>query len=298
MTPNQLFDPSIDPSKEVIPPILPDETPGSLSTSPESMPDDCQDELWSHLPSESPTVAYIYDSRKRLGFVYMHGLYQRINKHFFQKYPIPTIDRDLRSYMDHLPLEHLPVAPCNMLNLATGQVRPRTSEDYVTYELPTPRCDPSVDIWMSQLGPTQPLRSYLYRFIQGHGPLYVTLMGPGVPHLFEALALLKPLINWGDRRLYTESHARRKMLEEVSACRIVLVNIGDRTFRIADRREFQETLPIQYRGLVQIQSLNQTYSLVKSPAPEETLIFLGIPPDNRTFGPAELLAWIIQPLTH
>jgi hypothetical protein len=298
MTPHPLFDSSSDPAKEVDPPNA---SPESLSTSPESMsvsPDDCRDELWSHLPSESPSVAYIYDSRKRLGFAYIHGLYRRINKHFFQKYPIPTVDRDLRPLMDHLPVEHIPVAPCNMLNLATGQVRPRTPEDYVTYELPTPRWDPSVDTWMSQLGPSQTLRSYLYQFIQGRGPSHITLMGPGVPQLFETLVLLKPIIDWGDRRLYTESHARRKMLEEVSTCRIILVNIGDRTLRLADTREFHDILPIQYRGLVQIQSINQTHSLLGPTTTEETVIVSGVPSNDRTFGAAELLAWIIQPPNH
>lgn len=301
MVPHRLFDSSNDPPKEVTPP---EETPGFLSTSPENMggsPNECHDELWSHLPSEAPSVAYIHDSRKRLGYAYIHGFYRRINKHFFIKYSIPTVERDLRPIMDRLPPNHLPVASCNMLDLATGQVRPRTPEDYVTYELPTPRFDPAVDTWMSQLGSTQDLRLHLHQFIRGQGPPHLTLIGPGVPRLFEALTLLKPLINWGERRLYTESHARRKMLEEISQCRIILVNIGDRILRVADSREFQETIPIQYHGLIQIQSVSQAHSLFRSTSsdvtstPTVTLTLSGIPTDLN-FGAAELLAWIIQPI--
>ena len=328
MTPHQLSNPNDDPQKEVQTPEkatasgapldrsprgateeatasgapldrsprgATEENPLALSTSPEGLSYECREELWSHVPSEAPAVAYIYDSKKGLGFACINGLYRHINKHFLQRYPIPTIERDLRPIMDLLPSSHIPVAPCNLLNLSTGQVRPRTPEDYVTYELPTPRLDPSVEAWMSQLGPTQDLRMYLFQFLQGQGPPYVILIGPGVSRLFEALALLKPLIGLGDRRLYTEMYARRKMLQEISQCRIVLVNIGDRTLRVADFQEFQGILPIQYHGLVQVQSISQTQSLFQSTPNGPTLTFSGIPSEI-TFGVAELLGWIISPI--
>jgi hypothetical protein len=266
--------------------------PESLSTFPENWVDfttTCYDDLFD--PS-TENVAYLYDSRKRLGYVYMQGRYHQVNRSFFQKFAPTVLDRDLRPIMDALPVYYLSIAPGTMLNVSTGLRRPRTRDDYITYELPSPHFDATVQEWMASLGVTESLRHYLREFLQGLGCSHIIVMGSGVDAFFEALALLKPVINWGDRRLYTETHARRKMLQEVSQCRIVLANIGNKTFRLAETKEFQAILPIQYHGVVQIQYISQIQSPFQTTPTAPIFHLTGIPRERR-FGAAEILAWII-----
>jgi len=235
---------------------------------------------------------YIYDLRKKHGYRYDKDLklYVQINKGFFHKHNPKIVQLDLRPHMDELPLDHIPVHG-SLLNCQTLTEYIRDHKNLISYELPTPKfIYPNVVVWMQKLCPRQDnlihFHNILNSFIRGRGPPCIVVYGPGVESLFQGLLLLKPIIQEGNRCLYSETHLRKRMLESISQARIILTDIQDRTLRFGDTSEFTNFFPIQYRGIVKVQDISQVKSDIWS-------IELTHPGDI-SFTASELLGWIID----
>lgn len=233
---------------------------------------------------------FVYDERKGRGFMYdeERKLYIVVDRHFLQANPdVATISKDLRPLMNLLPSGHLPFYPGQMLT-SDLSYRPRTPEDHVTYELPPPSSH--LSLLQPQLQPQyEEVRKFLREALGGRGAPYMVVRGEGVESLFEALLVLFPLVQRGNRRLYSEQYLRRKQVEEVSSARLVVVDLEDRTLRFPDLTPFQGQFPIQYRGLLHIRDPSQVIPILGS-SPFIVALSLPFP----SMSASELLGWILD----
>lgn len=237
--------------------------------------------------------AYIYDTKKKIGYIFNSEfrLYESIDKHYLINRSVNIIEDDIRPKLDSCPIDEIPIVPGKMLNCATLEIRDRTPDDFVTYALPPPNFERNeLDIVhniMTVLCGGSPiiLKQTLLDFISGKGSPYFVVTGPGWTYLKDNLSQLGPLVEIGNSKLFTEIYVRKKMLEEVSAARIVLVDVGDKTIRqvnwdyITDR-----SFPIQYRGIVYKPDCPSGYILHDIPNGQTHIL-----------AASALLGWIISP---
>ena len=255
-------------------------------------------------------VVYIYDIRKKHGFYYdpEKKIYIAIDKIYCQKYNPKIIFKDLRPHLDELPINHIPICQGLLLNCITKETTIRNQNDLISYELPCciqqsksqNNVKFTVAELMERLCPQYLiLQHYLNLFIRGLGPPCICVKG-STQKLFDILLLLKPIVQIGNPWLYSQTHARKKMVESISQARIILVDIKDKTLRIANNTEFGGLFPIQYRGIVSIldsEQIKKDQNETRIPQNDIPLLdILNITTYNDIINidAGDLLAWILK----
>lgn len=229
-------------------------------------------------------IFYVYNSRKRLGYIYLEDrkLWHKVDRfsirRFFTTWDI--IEEDIRPKLDKqknlIPLGY------EVYNVKTRELSSRLPDHYFTYFLEYPRFAERrvMDSLFENPADAQKVRKFIKQAIKGSSSRkYLPLKGNG-DALFRILSQLHPLITFGQSCLYCEEIAKSSAIELCESSRLVLCNVGDRTIRIASPARNQVT---QYSALVLNNSDRPDNIIIKSVDYDET----------REPDASEVLFWIL-----
>ena len=233
----------------------------------------------------------VHDMEKIHGYIYSpkDRLYHFSDLFHVKLYQSPDcefIPNDLRSIID-LASDTIPIASDKILIPSSKKLRLRTPNDYFTYQLDHPFCNPELVQFITLLIPDEKqrnsLKQFLFRSLTTYTPeSFIIVNGDNHNELKNLLLKLDPIVKRGRKSLYCETSVNKTTLDEVNQARIVICNIENRTLRIANPRIKHRYLrPIQYHGVV-FQDL-----------PLEKAIKVSDIVTHRKFTSGEVLGWIL-----